>query len=85
VARVLPTGPRALSGELEFAEARDEIWGVLSVGSTDPRLLSLEVDVDTGDLAGIRQSKQRPSDKQLRDARASVAAIRPGAPVQEVV
>jgi len=85
VARVLPTGPPALLGELEFAEARDEIWGVLSVGPTDPRLLSLEVDVDTEDLAGICQSKQRLIDKQLRDARARVAAIRPGAPVQEVV
>ena len=85
VARVLPTGPPALLGETEYAETQEEIWAVLSVGPTDLRMLSYEVDVDTEDLAAICQSKRRQIDDQLRDARAKVAALPPGAPLPEVV
>ncbi len=85
VARVLPTGPPALLGETTYAETSEEIWAVLSVGPTDARLLSLEVDVDTEDLAAICESKKRLIDDRLRDARAKVAALSPGAPLPAVV
>jgi hypothetical protein len=85
VARVMPTGPPALLGETEYATDSDAIWAVLSVGPTDLRLLGLEVDVDTEDLAGICQSKKRMLDEQLLEARSKVAALPPGAPVQEVI
>ena len=85
VARVMPTGPPAILGETDFAEDRETIWEVLSVGPTDYRQLSQEVDVDTEDLAAICQSKRRFWNNQLSDARAKVAALPPGAPLQEVI
>ena len=85
VARVMTTGPPAVLGETEFAEDREAIWAVLSVGPTDPRLLSQEVDIDTEDLAAVCQSKRRYWNNELRDARAKVAALSPGTPLQEVI
>ena len=85
VARVMPEGPPALLGETEYAKDSDAIWAVLSVGPTDLRMLGLEVDVDTEDLAGICRSKRRMLDEQLLEARTKVAALPPGASVQEVI
>ncbi len=85
VARVMPEGPPALLGETEYAKDSDAIWAVLSVGPTDLRMLGLEVDVDTEDLAGICASKRRILDEQLLEARTKVAALPPGASVQEVI
>jgi hypothetical protein len=85
VARVLPTGPPALLGEKEYAEDRERTWALLSMGLTDPGLLSFEVDVDTEDLAAICRSKKRLNDDLLRRARAKVDALPEGAPFQELV
>jgi hypothetical protein len=85
VARVMPQGPPALLGETEYARDSDAIWAVLSVGPTDLRLLGLEVDVDTEDLAGICRSKRRMLDEQLVEARQKIAALPAGAEVQEVI
>jgi len=74
VAQVLPNGPPAVLGETRFARDSDEIWAVLSVGPTDSRLLSLEVDVDTDDLAAICRSKRRLIEDKLRATRATIAA-----------
>ncbi len=81
----MPTGPPAILGETDFAEDREAIWAVLSVGPTDYRQLSQEVDVDTEDLAAVCQSKRRYWNNELRDARAKVAALSPGTPLQEVI
>ncbi len=79
VVQVLPTGPPALLGATHYAVDSEEIWAVLSVGPTDSRLLSLEVDVDTKDLAAICRSKRRMIEDKLRSTRAAVAALPPGA------
>jgi hypothetical protein len=84
VARVLPTGPPAHLGQTEYVEDREKTWARLSMGLTDPGLLSFEVDVDTENLAGICQSKEKLNDELLRLALAKVTALSPGAPVQEV-
>ncbi len=85
VVQVLPTGPPALLGETQFAKESKEIWAVLSVGPTDSRLLSLEVDVDTGDLAAICKSKQRLIAGKLESTRAKVAALPPAAAPQALI
>ena len=85
VIQVLPDGPPAVLGEAQYAKDSEEIWAVLSVGPTDSRLLSMEVDVDTGDLAAICRSKQRLIEDQLRSTHAQVAALPPAAPPQELI
>ena len=85
VARVLPSGPPALLGEVSYATDKEAVWTLLSVGLADARLLSIEVDIDTEDLAAICQSKTRLAESQLRRARAQVAALTPGAPRGQVI
>ena len=80
VIQVLPDGPPAVLGETQYAQDSEEIWAVLSVGPTDSRLLSMEVDVDTGDLAAICRSKQRLIEGKLEASRGKAAALAPGAP-----
>ncbi len=79
VVQVLPAGPPALLGETRYAVDSEEIWAVLSVGPTDSRLLSMEVDVDTQDLAAICRSKQRLIEDKLAAAGAKAAALPAGA------
>ncbi len=85
VARLLPTGPPALLGETAYAEDSEAIWAKLSLGPTDPKLLSLEIDVDTEDLAAICASKTRLIDDRLQAARAQVVALAPGAHPSDVI
>ncbi len=85
VARVVPQRPPALLGEINYAQDPEQVWTVLSVGPTDLRLLSLEVDVDTEDLAGICSSKKRLIETQLRDARSKLEALPPTAPLPELI
>ncbi len=85
VARVLPSGPPALLGQIQYSEASEDIWALLSVGPTDARLLSQEIDVDTEDLEAICQSKQRLIDTQLSTARAKVRSLPLEASPQEMV
>jgi hypothetical protein len=85
VARVVAAGPPALLGETEYAQDPERVWAVFSVGPTDLRMLSLEVDVETDDLTAICQSKRRLLDNQLRGARAKLAALPPGAPLPQVI
>ena len=79
VVQVLPEGPPALLGETRYAVDSEEIWAVLSVGPTDSRLLSMEIDVDTQDLAAICRSKERLIDDKLAAAHAKAAALPAGA------
>ena len=85
VARVLPEGTPAVLGDTQFAKDSQEIWAVLSVGPTDSRLLSMEVDVETEDLAGICRSKQQLIEDELRSTRAEIAALPPDAGPQQLV
>ncbi len=85
VARVLPSGPPALLGETRFGQDSQDIWAVISVGPTDSRLLSMEVDVDTEDLAAICRSKQRLIEGKLQATRAQVAALPPEADPQALI
>jgi hypothetical protein len=85
VAHVLPSGPPAVLGETEYGQEREAVWALLSVGLTDARLLSIEVDIDTEDLSAICESKTRLADNQLRVVRANVAALPSEAPVEELV
>ncbi len=85
VIQLLPDGLPAVLGESRYAQESDEIWAVLSVGPTDSRLLSMEVDVETEDLAAICRSKQRMIEDKLELTRAGVAALPPGAPPQDLV
>ncbi len=85
VARVLADEGPALLGETRYGKESQEIWAVLSVGPTDSRLLSMEVDVDTEDLAAICKSKQRLIDGKLRSTQASADALPRGADPRELV
>ena len=85
VARVLPTGPPALLGETSYAQDREGVWTLLSVGLADARLLSIEVDIDTEDLAAICESKTLLAANQLRRAQRQVATLAPEAPREEVI
>ena len=85
VAQVIPDGPPAILGETHYAEEVDAIWAILSVGPTDLRLLSQEIDVETDDLTAVCRSKKRLLDVQLEDARALVAALTPQATLPEVI
>ena len=84
VARVMPQGPPALLGETWFGQESEDIWAVISVGPTDSRLLSMEVDADTDDLLAICRSKQRMIEGELRSASAEMAALPPKATAQEL-
>ncbi len=85
VAQVVPDGSPAVLGATRYAKDSEEIWAVLSVGPTDSRLLSLEVDIETEDLAAICRSKQRLIEHKLRSARAAVAALPPEAAPQTLI
>jgi len=85
VARVMPSGPPALLGEVEYAKDSEEVWSVISVGPTRYELMGHEIDVDTEDLAAVCRAKRRLIDDQLRDARTKVAALPVGAPPPEVI
>jgi hypothetical protein len=85
VARRLVKGPPALLGETAYAEEPDKVWAVLSVGPTDLRRLSLEVDVDTESLTGICRSKRELAADGIRDARTRLATLPPEAGVTEVI
>ncbi len=85
VAQILPSGPPAILGETTFAEEVEAIWAVLSVGPTDLRLLSQEIDIETDDLAAVCRSKKQLLDRQLEEARAQVAALPEQAPLPEVI
>ncbi len=85
VARVMPEEPPALLGETRYGQESQEIWAVLSVGPTDSRLLSMEVDVETEDLAAICESKKEMIEGKLKDTRAAVAALPPGAAPQSLI
>ena len=85
VARVVADGPPAILGEEQYAQERDQIWTILSVGLTDARLLSIEIDVDTENLAAVCESKTRLADTQLTTARQRVEGLPPGAPLQNLI
>jgi hypothetical protein len=85
VARVMPDEPPALLGETRYGQDSQEIWAVLSVGPTDSRLLSMEVDVDTEDLAAICKSKKQMIEDKLRATRAKADALPRGAAPQELI
>ncbi len=85
VARIVPDGPPAILGGDRFARESKEIWAVLSVGPTDSRLLSMEIDEETGDLAAICASRRRWIEDELRTARAEVAALPAAAPASALV
>ncbi len=85
VVRVLPDGPPALLGESQYAKESKEIWAVLSVGPTDSRLLSMEIDVDTEDLAAICRSKQKLIEDKLESTRATAAALSPASTSQALI
>ena len=79
VAHVLPSETAAVHGGRSFPQASSDVWEVLSVGPTDPRLLSLEVDVETEDLGAICRSKESLLNDKLTEARATVANLSPAA------
>ena len=85
VARVLePPGP-ALLGSVRYAQESQEIWAVLSSGPTDSRLLSMEVDVHTDDLAAICKSKQQLIEGMLQRTRAMIAAMPSSVPPRQQI
>ncbi|MEO1085847.1 MAG: FG-GAP-like repeat-containing protein, partial [Acidobacteriota bacterium] len=85
VARVLPELPPAHLGAEGYAQDPETIWSVLSVGPTDPQLLSLEIDVDAEDLAAICRSKTELARSGVDRARAAVDALPTGAAPPQVL
>lgn len=86
VARVLKPPVPALLGAVRYAQESDQIWAVLSEGPTDSRLLSMEVDVDTEDLAAVCRSKKQLIDEMLQRTRSMIDALPSGpAPPEKLV
>ncbi|MEM1178756.1 MAG: CRTAC1 family protein [Acidobacteriota bacterium] len=85
VGRILESSLPAHLGSESYAQDAKTIWSVLSVGPTDPKLLSLETDVDVSSLPAVCRSKADLARSGVESARGAVASLSPQASPPELL